>query len=135
VWCVPAPALAKASDECGSLNQLLAIAPEATPLCGRVNAMINGDTFDRVARALSDGEVVSTGTHRVRWFDTPHLPHAWECGYLLEETTRTLLCGDLFMQGGTAAPAVTTADILDPSEACGNESDDAGLHARQRVAG
>jgi hypothetical protein len=57
---------------------------------------------------------VADGIYRIH---TPHLPHAWECGYLLEETTRTLLCGDLFTQGGTDAPAVTTADILSPSEA------------------
>ncbi len=105
------------SDECGGLNQLLAQAPDAQPLCGRVNAMINGDAFDRPARVLGDGELLALGTHRVRWFDTPHLPHAWECGYLLEEETRTFLCGDLFTQGGSDAPAVTTGDILGPSEA------------------
>src|SRR4051812_20380193 len=81
------------NDECGGLNGLLARAPDAQPLCGRVNAMINGDAFDRAARALGDGEVLELGKHRVRWFDTPHLPHAWECGYLMEEETRTLLCG------------------------------------------
>src|SRR5688572_24919806 len=37
------------SDECGALNQLLGAAPAAAPLCGRVNAMINGDAFDRPA--------------------------------------------------------------------------------------
>jgi hypothetical protein len=43
--------------------------------------------------------------------------HGWECGYLLEQQTRTLLCGDLFTQGGAALPVITTADILAPSEA------------------
>jgi hypothetical protein len=52
----------------------------------------------------------------VRWFDAPHLPHAWECGFLSEDTTRTLLCGDLFTQGGTDHPPVTETDILGPSE-------------------
>ena len=67
------------------------------------------DLADRRPRALCDGEVLSLGTHRVRWCDTPHLPHAWECGLLSEERTRTLLCGDLFTQGGSdllARPAV-----------------------------
>ncbi len=104
------------SDECGSLNELLAAAPGAQPLCGRINAMINGDTFDRPARVLQDGEDIALGRHSLRWFDTPHLPHGWECGYLMEETTRTLLCGDLFTQGGSEHPPVTSADILGPSE-------------------
>ena len=105
------------NDECGGLNALLQQAPRAEPLCGRINAMINGDAFDRPARVLADGEELALGTHRVRWLDAPHLPHAWECGYLAEETTRTLLCGDLFTQGGSEAPPVTTSDILGPSEA------------------
>jgi flavorubredoxin len=105
------------SDECGGLNALLARAPDASPLCSQVNAMINGDTFDRPPRALADGEVLSLGAHRLTWFDTPHLPHAWECGYLMEATTRTLLCGDLFTQPGSDTPPVTSGDILGPSEA------------------
>ena len=63
------------------------------------------------------GESLSLGKYSVRWFDTPHLPHAWECGFLMEERTRTLLCGDLFTQGGAGNPAVTESDILGPSEA------------------
>lgn len=105
------------SDECGSMNQLLAIAPRAVPICSRINALVNGDTFDRPARALADGEVVTTGAHRLRWLDTPHLPHGWECGYLFDETSRTLLCGDLFTQPGADNPPLTTGDILGPSEA------------------
>ncbi len=53
----------------------------------------------------------------MRWFETPHLPHGWECGHLHEETTRTLFCGDLFTQGGAHHAPVTEADILEPSEA------------------
>ena len=53
----------------------------------------------------------------MRWLDTPHLPHAWECGFLFEEKTATLLCGDLFTQGGDRHPAITESDILEPSEA------------------
>ena len=105
------------NDECGGLNLLLARAPEAQPLCGKINALINGDAFDRAPRALADGEELALGRHRVRWFDTPHLPHAWECGYLMEGATRTLLCGDLFTQGGADCPPVVTSDILGPSEA------------------
>lgn len=105
------------SDECGSLAGFLSLAPNAAPLCGQVNAMINGDCFDKPPRVLADGEALSLGSHRVRWFDTPHLPHAWECGYLMEEETNTLLCGDLFTQGGSNLPPLTSSDILAPSEA------------------
>ena len=112
------------ADECGSLNKWLAVAPESVPLCGSVAAMVSiEDLADRGPRALKDGEVVSLGTHQVRWFDTPHLPHAWECGFLAEERTRTLLCGDLFTQGGTKLPAITEADILGPSEAFRHKMD------------
>lgn len=112
------------ADECGSLNDWLAVAPHSTPLCGAVAAMVSiADMADRAPRALADREVLSLGTHRVRWFDAPHLPHAWECGFLLEEGTGTLLCGDLFTQGGADSPAVTEADILEPSEAFRREMD------------
>jgi flavorubredoxin len=112
------------ADECGALNHWLAAAPAATPLCGSVAAMVSiGDLADRPPRALADGEAVSLGRHTVRWLDTPHLPHAWECGFLMEETTRTLLCGDLLSQGGAGDPALTEADVLGPSEAFRHQMD------------
>lgn len=112
------------ADECGALNHWLAAAPASTPLCGSVAAMVSiGDLADRPPRALADGEALSLGRHTVRWFDTPHLPHAWECGFLMEEATRTLLCGDLFTQGGTDNPALTEADVLGPSEAFRHQMD------------
>jgi flavorubredoxin len=112
------------ADECGSLNQWLAAAPEAQPVCGTVAAMVSiEDLADRAPRALADGEALSLGRHTVRWLDAPHLPHAWECGFLFEEQTRTLLCGDLFTQGGAGQPPVTESDILGPSEAFRHEMD------------
>ena len=106
------------ADECGSLNEWLAVAPQSVPLCGTVAAMVSiGDLADRAPRALADGELLSLGKHAVRWFDTPHLPHAWECGFMTEERTSTLLCGDLFTQGGNDLPPITESDILGPSEA------------------
>jgi flavorubredoxin len=106
------------ADECGSLNEWLAAAPQSAPLCGTVAAMVSvSDVADRAPRALADGEAVSLGRHSVRWFDTPHLPHAWECGFMSEERTSTLLCGDLFTQGGDGRMPLTESDILGPSEA------------------
>jgi len=106
------------ADECGSLNEWLAAAPQSVPLCGAVAAMVSiGDLADRAPRALADGERLALGRHSVRWLDAPHLPHAWECGFLMEEQTSTLLCGDLFTQPGNGLPPVTESDILGPSEA------------------
>jgi flavorubredoxin len=106
------------ADECGALNEFLALAPQAVPVCGQIAAMVSvDDVATRPARALADGEVLDLGRHRVRWLDTPHVPHAWECGFLFEEATHTLLCGDLFTQGGADHVPVTESDILGPSEA------------------
>ena len=144
------------ADECGSLNQFLAAAPQAVPLCGRIAAMVSiGDLADRPPRALADQERLALGQHAVQWIDAPHLPHGWECGYLAETTTRTLLCGDLFTQFGEVHPAITDDDILEPSEAArngngllralagfgsvarapgGHRTQDACLHARPGLA-
>lgn len=106
------------ADECGSLNDWLAAAPGSAPLCGHIGAMTSiGDLADRSPRVLADGEAVELGRHTVRWYGTPHLPHGWDCGHLMEESTRTLLCGDLFTQPGSKHPPVTDRDILGPSEA------------------
>ena len=112
------------SDECGSLNEWLAVAPGSEPLCGQIAAMVSiEDLADRAPRALADGEILSLGKHSVQWFDTPHLPHAWECGFMFEESTRTLLCGDLFAQPGTGDAPLTESDILGPSEAFRRQMD------------
>ena len=106
------------ADECGSLNEFLQVAPQAQPLCSRIAKMVSVDDVAlRPARALGDGEELSLGSHLVHWIDTPHLPHAWECGHLFETTTQTLFCGDLFTQGGHEHEPLTSADILEPSEA------------------
>jgi flavorubredoxin len=106
------------ADECGSLNEWLEAAPEAVPVCSAIGAMVSvNDVADRAPKALADGERLVLGAKTMRWFDAPHLPHGWDCGYLFEEKTKTLFCGDLFTQGGAETPALTEGDILGPSEA------------------
>jgi len=106
------------ADECGALNDFLAIAPNAAPLCGRIGAMVSiGDFAARPPRALADGETLDVGGARLTWFDTPHLPHGWDCGLIYDAQGGTLFCGDLFTQGGKSHPALTESDILGPSEA------------------
>jgi flavorubredoxin len=105
------------ADECGTLNDFLQAAPAAEPLCSRIAKMVSIDDIAlRPAHALADGEELSLGKHVVKWIDTPHFPHAWECGHLFEKTTKTLFCGDLFTQGGHEHDPLTTADILNSSE-------------------
>lgn len=112
------------ADECGALNHLLAAAPQASPLCSTVAAMVSmNDLADRTPRALADGESLILGRRSVTWLDAPHVPHGWECGYLFERETRTLLCGDLFTQSGGSDVPVTEGDILGPSEAFRAEMD------------
>jgi flavorubredoxin len=106
------------ADECGALNEWLAAAPQCEPVCGTIAAMVSvTDLADRPPVALADGAELALGQKRVRWLDAPNLPHNWECGYLFEATTRTLLCGDLFAQPGHQLPALTESDVLAPAEA------------------
>ena len=113
------------ADECGALNEWLAAAPLAQPLCGRIAAAVSiTDVADRPPRPLGDGESLRIGRHQLTWTDVPHLPHGWDCGYLFERTSGTLFCGDLFTQPGCAeGPAVTRGDILSPSEAMRSQLD------------
>jgi flavorubredoxin len=105
------------ADECGAANLWLGAAPNAQLLCSRVAAMVQGDSFDRPCVAMADGEQRSIGRRTLRWFDAPHVPHGWDCGYLAETSTRTLFCGDLFTQPGAEAAPLIESDILGPSEA------------------
>jgi flavorubredoxin len=105
------------ADECGALNDWLAVAPGAQAICSQVAALTSSDIADRPPRPLADGEELVLGTKRMRWLDAPHLPHNWECGYMFESSTRTLLCGDLFTHGGADVPPLTEQDVLGPAEA------------------
>jgi flavorubredoxin len=121
------------ADECGSLNDWLALAPAAQPLASATAVMISvADAANREPRGLTDGETISTGRRTLRWFDTPHLPHGWETGYLADESTRTLFSGDLFTQPGRGEVALTSSDILGPSEAFRQQMD---YYAHSKNAG
>lgn len=100
------------ADECGSLNEWLQIAPHAQPACSMVGAMVSVNDFAiRPAKGMTDGEILETGQHRLRFAQTPHVPHCWEAGLLFDETTGTLLCSDLFHQIGDVEPA-TSSDVI-----------------------
>ena len=100
------------SDECGALNDWLAIAPEAAPVCSLVGAMVSVNDFAiRPARPLNDGEILETGKYKFRFLHTPHVPHCWEAGMMFEETNKTLLCSDLFTHNGDVE-SLTSNDIV-----------------------
>lgn len=101
------------ADECGSLNEWLQIAPQATPVCSFVGKVVSVDDFigsDRT-RGLADGETFQTGDRQFRFLHTPHVPHCWEAGLLFEETTATLFSSDLFHQNGDVE-ATTESDVV-----------------------
>lgn len=103
------------ADECGAMNEWLALAPHATAAHGQTGCMVSLNDFaDRAPRTLIDNEVVDLGGKRVRFIDTPHTPHGWDAGVLYEETTRTLLCGDLFTQVGDDR-VITDGDVVGPA--------------------
>lgn len=105
------------ADECGAMNEWLSVAPQASVAHGRTGVLVSlSDMADRAPRILEDGEVLDLGGRRVRWIDTPHIPHGWDAGVLHDETTDTLLCGDLFTQTGRSA-ALTEGDIVGPAAA------------------
>jgi flavorubredoxin len=99
-------------DECGSLNEWLALAPRAEALCSVVGAMVFvNDAAVRPARGLNHDEIIKTGKYSFRFKSTPHLPHGWDAGMLFEETTQTLFCSDLLGHTGDTSP-VTDSDIV-----------------------
>jgi flavorubredoxin len=104
------------ADECGALNEWLEVAPQAQPAQGQIGTSVSVNDFaDRPARELQNGETIELGRgKRIRYIDTPHTPHGWDAGVLYEESTRTLLCGDLFTQLGDDA-ALTERDIVGPA--------------------
>jgi flavorubredoxin len=101
------------ADESGSVNMWLAAAPDSQVAFGALGCDISfNDLCDRPPRSLAEGEVIDLGGKRVRQISTPHVPHGWEAQVLYEETTGTLLCGDLLSQVG-APPALVTDDVLE----------------------
>jgi flavorubredoxin len=117
------------ADECGAMNEWLKVAPQAQVAHGRTGCFVSlNDLADRPPRMLDDGEVIKLGKgKRVRYLDTPHVPHGWEAGLYFEETTGTLLCGDLFTQLGNDR-ALTHGDIVGPAIAAEDMFKSSSLH-------
>jgi glyoxylase-like metal-dependent hydrolase (beta-lactamase superfamily II) len=92
-------------DECGALNDWMALAPRAQALTGFVGSTVMLQDFaDRPPRTLADDEVLPIGRHRLRFLATPHVPHGWDAGMFFDETEGTLFCSDLFFEPGDPVP-------------------------------
>jgi flavorubredoxin len=103
------------SDESGSMNEWLAAAPNAQVAVGEIGCMISmNDLAARPPKALPDSGALELGGKRVRYLATPHVPHCWDAGVMFEESTRTLLCGDLFTAIGRHR-AISSADPVGPA--------------------
>ena len=100
------------ADECGAMNLFLEAAPKAEVVHGELACMVSvNDLADRPPRPIGD-EVLDLGGRRMRFIPTPHVPHNWESGLWFEETTRTLLAGDLLSSLGDG-PAVVSDDLVE----------------------
>lgn len=103
------------ADECGAMNEWLAVAPKAEVAHGTTGCLVSlNDMADRAPRIIANGEMIDLGGKRIRYIDTPHVPHGWDAGVIYEETSQTLFCGDLFTHLGNG-PALTESDIVGPA--------------------
>jgi flavorubredoxin len=102
------------ADECGAMNLLLVAAPDAQVIHGPLACMLSlDDMCDRPPVPAGD-DPLDIGGHRLRFIATPHVPHNWEAGLWFDETTSTLLAGDLFTHVGQCS-ALTESDVVDPA--------------------
>jgi flavorubredoxin len=93
------------ADECGSMNQWLALAPRAQVVHGELACAVSlNDMADRPPLPLAADATLGLGRHRVRLVPTPHLPHGWDAAMMFETTTATLFCSDLFTRIGDDGP-------------------------------
>jgi flavorubredoxin len=100
------------ADECGAMNEWLAASPHVELMHGMTGVRVSlADMADREPRMLKDGEIVDLGGKRIRYIDTPHVPHGWDSGIIFEETSKTLFVSDLFAHGGNPA-AMTRSEIV-----------------------
>src|SRR5262249_4821143 len=102
------------ADECGAMNQFLQAAPNAEVIHSQLACLVSlTDLCERPPVPVSE-EPLDIGGHRLRYIATPHVPHNWEAGLWFDETTSTLLAGDLFTHTGRC-PALTESDCVAPA--------------------
>jgi flavorubredoxin len=104
------------ADECGAMNLFLEAAPNAQVAHTALGCLVSiDDLADRPPAPIAPDATYDLGGRRIRSIDTPHVPHGWDAHVLYEETTATLLCGDLLSQVGDG-PALTADDLIGAAE-------------------
>ncbi len=103
------------ADELGGMNEWLAAAPNAQVAFGAIGCTVSvNDLASRPPLPLQNQDRLDLGGKTIRYLYTPHVPHGWDAGILFEETTSTLLCGDLFTRMSEVPPR-TSEDIVGPA--------------------
>jgi flavorubredoxin len=107
------------SDECGSMNQWLEVAPNSRVGASALACMVSlNDMCDREPIPFDNGgDGYDAGGHTFVWYDTPHVPHGWEAGVLYDKATKTLFCGDLFTHLGAYEATTSSSDIVSAAAA------------------
>ena len=91
-------------DECGSLNEFLAEAPEAEVISSPVGASVTLPDFTSATpRAMANEETLVLGQKTLRMVLAPWV-HYWDAMVVYDETDRLLFSSDLFMQMGDREP-------------------------------
>jgi len=99
-------------DECGALNNFLALAPHAQPVCSPIGALTNLSDFAiREPVVAQEDRLLDLGQHRLGSLITPYV-HQWDSMLAYDEVTRTVFSSDVFIQPG-AGPATTDRDLTD----------------------
>jgi flavorubredoxin len=103
------------ADECGAMNMFLAAAPQAEVIHGPLAISLSlADMCNRPPITAPQDGVHDIGGHRLRFIATPHVPHNWEAALWFDESTSTLLAGDLFTHTGKCS-ALTESDCVAPA--------------------
>jgi flavorubredoxin len=97
------------SDESGSLNEWLKIAPNAVPVIGNIGMATMLDFSGKKPQVVSNGQILDLGRNKIKVLETPHIPHGWEALLFYELTNGILFSSDLGAQPGINVP-VTDED-------------------------
>jgi hypothetical protein len=91
-------------------NNIRSHAPNAQVVHGPLACEVSlNDLAMRPPQPIEPDGVLVTGSHRMRFLATPHVPHNWESGLWFDETTRTLFSGDLFTSIGNSPAEMAAA--------------------------
>lgn len=113
-------------DSSGAINEWLAVAPRAVPICSELCAVLSlRDCANKEPMVVTDGQVIDLGSHRLRFLLTPQV-NQWDSLMVYEETTGTLFPNDLFSMMGVEirTDRDMSRDSLQAAREVGYQADD-----------